>query len=271
MFPKAPETVNLQSTTESTIDDAECAHRRHWLIDQGRRLPWLTQLAFRCLPPRCYFCGRAGDLRRLDLCAACCAALPWTPSAMVPRQLISGVPAFAALDYRAPVAEALKALKFAADRRAARLFGALLALKVSTTAASGATMLPDVLLPVPLHHTRLIERGFNQSLLLARHVGSWLGRPVHGGGTLRIRSTRPQTSLHAHERQQNVAGAFFVLPQLRRELRQRKLRRVALIDDVLTTGATLDALAGALREAGVREVQCWSVARAMPTNTTSPT
>ena len=169
------------------------------------------------------------------------------------------------------MAEALKALKFTGDRRAARLLGALLALQMAAQAASNDDALPDVLLPVPLHHARHVERGFNQSLLLARHVGCWLQRPVQCGAVLRIKATRPQTSLHALERQQNVAGAFFVLPQLRRELWQRKLRRLAIIDDVLTTGATLDALAGALHEAGIRDLQCWSVARAMPTNTASPT
>jgi hypothetical protein len=110
MFPKAPETVNLQSATESTIDPLALHSQRHWLIDQGRRLPWLTRWAFRCLPARCYFCGRASELRQLDLCGACLERLPWASPERVPRRLGSGAPAFAALDYRAPVAEALKAL-----------------------------------------------------------------------------------------------------------------------------------------------------------------
>jgi len=271
MFPKAPETVNLQSTTESTIDLGALASQRHWLIDQGRRLPWLTRWAFRCLPARCYFCGRASELHQLDLCGECLEGLPWASPERVPRRLGSGAPAFAAFDYRAPVAEALKALKFTGDRRAARLLGAVLAMRLATQVATGAGALPDVLLPVPLHHARHVERGFNQLLLLARHAGYWLRRPVHCGAVLRIKATRPQTSLHAIERQQNLAGAFFVSPQLRRELRRRKLRRVTIIDDVLTTGATLDALATALQEAGIRELQCWSVARAMPTNIARPT
>lgn len=270
MFPKARESVNLPATFESTIPGGVFESDRDWLLDHGRRLPWMTRWAFRCLPARCYFCDRPGDLRHLDLCSRCAAGLPWTAAEPAIRRLIGGAPAFAAFDYRPPVAEALKALKFAGDRRAARLLGALLALRMASRAATGASALPDVLLPVPLHHARHVERGFNQSLLLTRHVGRWLERPVQGAAVLRIKATRPQTSLHAVERQQNVAGAFFVPPQLRCELRRRKLRRVAIVDDVLTTGATLDALAGALHEAGIREVQCWSVARAMPTNIARP-
>lgn len=271
MFPKGPETVNLPATLESTIDVPDRCSPQAWLIEHGRSLPWLSRLAFRCLPARCYFCGRRSDLRHIDLCSDCCTALPWVSSCLAKRRRAGEAPACAVFDYRAPVAEALKALKFAGDRRAARLLGALLALQMTRQATIHAAALPDVLLPVPLHPTRHVERGFNQSLLLARHAGRWLRRPVHCGAVLRSKATRPQTSLHAVERQQNVANAFLVLPQLRHELRQRKLRSVAIIDDVLTTGATLDALAGALQEAGIREIQCWSVARAMPTNTASPT
>lgn len=271
MFPKAQETVNLPSVAESTIELPPHESRPAWLLQQGGGLSWLTRLAFRCLPPRCYVCGRAGDLACVDLCRACLAALPWVAPASLPRRLACGALAFSAVDYRTPVAEALKALKFNGDRPAGRLCGALLALQMAAVAAAGITRLPDVLLPVPLHRTRHVERGFNQSLLLAREAGRWLERPVRGDALLRIKATRPQTLLTASERHGNVATAFCVLPQLAGELRRRKLRGVAIIDDVLTTGATLDAVAGALQEAGVRDVQCWSVARAIPTNTASPT
>jgi len=261
----------LPQDPQSTIDETSAATRCAWLVQQGRHLPWLLRLGHRLLPARCYFCGGAGDLRNLDLCGACCEALPWTRSISHRPRLLEGVCAHAAFDYQAPVAEAVKALKFAGDRRAARVLGAALALQIATHAAASGAALPDVLLPVPLHHARQVERGFNQSLLIARHAGRWLQRPVHRSAVLRLKETRPQTSLPAAQRQANLADAFCVLPQLRRDLRLRKLRRIAVIDDVLTTGATLAAMVGALQAAGLRELQCWSVARAMPANTSQPT
>ena len=248
-------------------------------------LPWFTRCAFHLLPPRCHFCAGEGDLRNVDLCTACLERMPWSAALEQRRLLASGVAACSALDYRPPVAESLKRLKFAGDRTAARVLGALLAATVSAVAAEDSItaedsiaavqdearlrmLLPDVLLPIPLHHARQIERGFNQSFLLAREAGRWLRLPVCRGGLLRVRETRPQTQLHATERRQNVAGAFVVLPGLRAELERRGAIRIALIDDVLTTGATLDAAVEALRAAGFHQVQCWSVARATPTKTT---
>ena len=206
----------------------------------------------------------------------CLAKLPWLDDLDMAPRFACGATAYSAFGYLPPIADSLKALKFAGDRRSARLFGALLAAAASAAAArcrgaSGEVTIPDVILPVPLHHERYVARGFNQSLLIARQLGHWLERPVRCDGLLRIRATPPQARLTAAERRHNVAGAFFVAPQLRSDLRRRGLRRVVLVDDVLTTGATLEAAALALLESGVREVQCWSFARTMPTKTTSPT
>jgi ComF family protein len=115
---------------------------------------------------------------------------------------------------------------------------------------------PDLVIPVPLHGSRLRDRGFNQSALIARKVGEILATPVAEGLLRRTRRTRPQAELHASERATNVRDAFAApeAPVLRRA-------RVLLIDDVLTTMHTVDQCARALVDAGAAEVCVAGVAR----------
>ena len=239
--------------SKSTIHPAEC-----WLRERSSALPWRNRWSFLCLPPRCYFCAARGDVGHLDLCQKCLHTLPWFEDRAAPPTVRT------VFSYDDPVARALKDLKYAGDRRAARLFGALLA-------TVGASDPPDLLIPIPLHTQKLCDRGFNQSWLIARHVGAWLGRPVRNDWMMRTRATPSQTGLHAGERRRNVHGAFFVAPGVEEELARLQIRRVALIDDIATTGATLESAQEALQERCAVEVQSWSVARAMPTNTTRPT
>jgi ComF family protein len=241
-----------------------------------RRPAWGCRWSFMLQPPRCYFCAASGDLGCIDLCARCHGGLPWlaTPVRGVDpaagRSAHDG-PVLAALNYAAPVDTALKALKFGADRAAARVLGVLLAGVAGAAIAAGRLTPPQFLLPVPLHPSRLAERGFNQAHLLASHAGRWLRLPVRDDWLQRLRPTLPQTSLHAGERRHNVASAFAVTPPLQAALRLRPLRCVALLDDVMTTGATLEAARAALLGAGVAEVQRWSVATPMPTHSARPT
>jgi ComF family protein len=115
----------------------------------------------------------------------------------------------------------------------------------------------DMVLPVPLHRNRERQRGFNQAGLLAVRVGKLCGIPLGGRDCVRVRDTPPQTGLRAAERRKNVRGAFAV-PRPERV----RGRRVLLVDDVLTTGATADACARALLEAGARSVWVLTLARA---------
>jgi len=103
----------------------------------------------------------------------------------------------------------------------------------------------DVLVPVPLHPARLADRGYNQSALLARELGRRLDLPVVENSLLRVRHTRQQVGLNAEERRRNVTGAFACCDD------RLAGRRVLLIDDVYTTGATLNACGEALMAAGV--------------------
>lgn len=117
----------------------------------------------------------------------------------------------------------------------------------------------DLLIPVPLHRRRQRQRGFNQAALLAAQVSRLLNIPVGAKDCVRVRDTPPQTGLRAADRRKNVAGAFDV-PEPQRV----RGRRVLLIDDVLTTGATAHACAQALRDAGARRVWVATLARAHP-------
>jgi ComF family protein len=153
------------------------------------------------------------------------------------------------------VREALHALKFGGKRAMAVPLGDLLA-------EAGATLLPagpaDLLVPVPLHPRRQRERGFNQAALLAERVGRVWGRPVMASALVRTMATPPQTELSGEARRRNVRGAFAVVRP-----RQVAGRRVLLIDDVMTTGATVEACAAPLRGAGAAEVGVLTVARAV--------
>lgn len=204
----------------------------------------------------------------LDLCDECAARLPWNPhrcplcalplapaAAALPCAACRRTPppvaaAIAPLLYAAPVDRWQPRFKFHQDLAAGRLLGALLA----TACACAAR--PDVLVPVPLHRARLRSRGFDQALELARCVARLLRLPLDGDLLERARATAPQSELDAGARQANLQGAFRV-----RAGRKPVPRHVALVDDVMTTGATLHAAAEALRAAGVARVDAWVCAR----------
>ena len=114
----------------------------------------------------------------------------------------------------------------------------------------------DVLVPVPLHYTRLLKRKYNQSGLLAGELGKLTGLPVEYQALVKHRHTRPQVEFSGHERLKNIKGAFSV-----KHIDKLKGRKVLLIDDVMTTGATLKECALALKKAGAGSVDTLTVAR----------
>ena len=115
----------------------------------------------------------------------------------------------------------------------------------------------DLIVPMPLHRKRLAERGFNQALEIARPLASMLGLPVDPRCANRIRDTPPQTALPFEARAKNVHGALACDKNL-------SGRTVAVVDDVMTTGATLNELARVLKRAGATRVVNLVVARTMP-------
>jgi ComF family protein len=155
--------------------------------------------------------------------------------------------------YEAPVDSMITRLKFGHELVFARVLGTLLA----RSRRSSGQVLPECIVPVPLHRRRLVERGFNQSAEIARHVAPRLGVKVLPRLLHRLRDTSAQSGLDAAARARNIDQAFGIGRKC------RVPRRVALLDDVLTTGATAQAAARVLKSAGCERVELWVCARVL--------
>lgn len=153
-----------------------------------------------------------------------------------------------AFDYRFPIDRLVGRFKFSADLATGAYLGHALAMRAMPAPR------PDLLVASPASAQRLRERGFNPALVLARTVGWELGIPVHGRALAKIRHTPPQAGLDRAARRRNLHGAFAV-----RECVDGL--HVAVVDDVMTTGSTLFAIARELREAGASRVSGWVAAR----------
>lgn len=218
------------------------------------------------LAPRCLACGEAGH-DGLDLCRTCHAQLPWNPLAC--RQCGIAMPdarwprcgaclldpppfthAFCPLHYQFPIDRLLPRFKFHGDLAAGALLATLMQWPIDPDD------LPGALVPVPLHRSRLRTRGYDQALELARALGRGLRLPLCADALLRRRATQAQTELGAIERKHNVRDAFFLRPAARLPA------HLALVDDVMTTGATLAECARVLLAGGVQRVDAWTIARA---------
>ncbi len=212
-------------------------------------------LAATLFPPRCCLCGFEGSRPDLDLCCFCQAELPWDDLALL--QPVAAPGRISALRFEPPADELIRRLKYSGVIANARVLGGLLAQAVRKR---GETF-PGLLVPVPLHDARLRERGFNQALAIARFAGRSLGIAHARHLVRRVRDTPSQTGLGLDDRHRNVRGAFGIASD-RARARLRAAAHVAVVDDVTTTGSTLEAVKALLLEAGVRRVDLWAVARA---------
>jgi ComF family protein len=223
------------------------------------------------LPPTCCLCGAPGAGPVLDLCADCAADLPVLGSAcercaepleapasstpLCPHCCAAPPPyefALTPFAYAWPVDRLVQRLKFGGKRLYARVLGACLAAARRRTGRP----LPELIVPVPLHAARFRERGFNQAAELARYAGRLLNVRVAHTTVERILATAPQTGLARTRRRDNVRNAF-------RVRRCPGPLRIAVVDDVLTTGATVAEVARTLLATGVLGVEVWAAARAV--------
>jgi len=243
---------------------------------------------------KCILCG-CQSKRPLDLCAACendlpsigkacyLCAIPLVPEQIVPEQneatfkqsqssdpilcgqCLSRKPpqnqTIALFSYHFPIDRMITQLKFSKKTPYAQIMGQLLAKTVENHYKKGE--FPDAIMPVPLSRQRLRERGFNQATLLAKPVAKALDIPLLKHHCERSKHTDAQSGLNATTRRRNVRNAFVLRKPLKykRVNRLRPVRHIAIVDDVMTTGATLESLANTLLKENIQRVDFWVVAR----------
>lgn len=206
----------------------------------------------------CAPCFEALKLIAKPYCAGC--GIPFAfdigPEAKCP-ECLADAPAFdgarSVMVYDALSAPLVSALKFSDQWTGLSRYAQMMAASAAEWADAA-----EVIVPVPLHWRRLWRRRYNQSALLGYELSRVLGKPCVPQGLKRVRATRPQMRLSREERVKNVKGAFAVNPRAQEFLRNKT---VLLIDDVVTTGATVDVCAGVLKKAGAGKVYVLSLAR----------
>ncbi|HEU5102929.1 MAG TPA: ComF family protein [Roseiflexaceae bacterium] len=198
-------------------------------------------------PDRCAGCAGFGSL----FCASCRATLAPYPGAV--RQMPAGLSDLRiAYIFQSPLREAVHQLKYRKRQRVAQPLGQLMAEHIVARPVAA-----DAVLAIPLHARRLAERGFNQAEALAREIARLLDLPLLDTGLVRVRATEQQARLDARARAENMREAFAWRGS-------PPPSRLLLVDDVLTTGATMGACAVALRDAGARDVYGLALARSRP-------
>ena len=229
---------------------------------------WLNTLLNGLHPPTCLLCRIATG--KYDICPDCDADLPRIPHGchrcglglVRPSDRLCGAclrqpPHFdstiAALAYQFPVSGLIQQFKFGRQLATGRLLAQLLA----DTVANCPEPLPDMLYPVPMHRWRRASRGFNQAMEIGRDLAHRFGLGLDQSALVKTCNTAPQAELSRRQRQGNLRGVF--------EFRRTSSvpATAALIDDVMTTGSTVNECARTLKRAGVEKVSVWVVARAV--------
>lgn len=232
--------------------------------------PKVDSLLAGLFPRRCILCDMPSG--SLNCCAGCRGDLPWINMScrrcgdVLPAEYnheVCGrcgdfIPPIArivsALVYEYPIDRLIARAKFQRRIDMAYALGELLAHHLLGLINESAIVLPELIVPVPLHPRRTAQRGFNQAIEIARPLAQTLHMPMDTKACRRIRNTAEQARIEAAERPRNTRNAF-------RACKNLDGISVAVIDDVITTGSTVNALAAALGNAGARQVQIWTVAR----------
>ena len=239
------------------------------------------------LPEKCALCC---CLSNLGFCINCQKLLPWNEcvcevcSIHLPEPGVCGrcqtrrpvyqnssIP----FRYQSPVSEQIQALKYSEQLPYAVAMGKMLALRIAKNTAQwsvrgsvqesvqesvqGPSKYPDTIVPMPLHRKRIAWRGFNQATEIARVLSKQLGIPISHALLKRVKNTVPQTGLNGKMRQQNMINAFVGATNARKTPYPHL--HVALLDDVVTSGSTVNAATKALLDAGVERVSVWAIAK----------
>ena len=210
---------------------------------------WLTHCQH-YWQPQCVLCD-APNVQAPPLCTACYQALPWLPDE-ANQTIAPATRCISALSYEMPINHLLLKLKFGKQLREVHTLSQLMLASILPQLDN----VPEAILPVPLHISRLRKRGFNQALELARPLAARLEIPLLTSNIVRHKATQAQTELAFDQRQHNLRHAF-------RMVRPIPYRYVTILDDVITTGATTSHLASLLLDNGVERVDVWSCARAI--------
>lgn len=225
----------------------------------------LSELYSKLLPIPCFLCGDFSphhalceacidDLPWLEQCCQRCA-LPLNESGICGQCLQQPPPqqfSLALFRYETPINHCIAAFKFHQQLVFARMFARLLATKINQRQQP----LPEIVIPIPLHPSRLRQRGYNQSAQLADALARELRIPVDKTGLFRQRNTIPQTGMSGKQRKRNLKQAFAITGSL-------PYKHVALVDDVYTTGHTVAEASRCLQQNGVETVEVWTIARAI--------
>lgn len=226
----------------------------------------MTLINHLIFPPRCCLC-KANLVQDSDLCAKCYKNLPWNTTACqkcaLPTSLtldycgncINCPPLFlrnlSPFRYEPPVSSWIVQLKFHHQL----YYAPILARQLAEWVKHLSNPMPECIIPVPLHHRRLRQRGFNQALEIAKIVAKILKIPLLTNSVQRVIHTRPQSKLNAQQRRSNLQKVFKVRSRI-------PFQHVAILDDVMTTGETAQALSQCLYESGLQKIEVWSCSRA---------
>lgn len=222
-------------------------------------------------PRQCCVCGLNSNTSR-DLCAVCEAMLPPLSDRCIQCGLLQNserdslkcekcldTPPFfdrcyGLFSYDPPATQLIQRFKFGRQQYCGQVLGELLRDSLQQEWYPDRK-LPEAILPVPLYKKRLQERGFNQALELVRVVNRQLKLPLLNSECMRIRHTKAQSGLNAYARRRNLKTAFKLTKKIPYE-------HIAIMDDVVTTGTTVNTIAKLLKEAGVEQVDIWCICRA---------
>lgn len=221
-------------------------------------------------PQRCLLCDLNHDGEK-NICDYCEVTLPLLKKACVQcateiisenaithcSQCLLKPPPFhhtlALFYYEPPISSLIWRLKFRGDLSIAKLFSQYWIEYIENKIARDS--LPEIIIPVSLHHQRLAQRGFNQALEIAKPLGKYFQIPVDTRSCIRIKNTEAQSLLPAKTRKNNMHNAFALSYPI-------DAKHVAILDDVMTTGNTVSEIAALLQKTGVEKIEVWCCARA---------